>query len=142
VYTRPLRLKPNAPEGFKIFKVAAENESQRRMREVMTDNARELSMGGMRQTCEQEGIKLNTSVRYSLESNGVAEHTIGVLTNAVRAMPQDSGLPQCAQQDVDTNVRRSNAVRGTLWRETGRFTFARIWSVMRHCRAEGTVEEA
>jgi len=76
-----LRLKPNAPEAFKIFKVAAEDESQKRMREVMTDNARELSMGGMRQTSEQEGIKHHTSVRYSPESNGVAEHTIGVLTN-------------------------------------------------------------
>ena len=28
VYTRPLRLKSDAPEAFKIFKVAAENESR------------------------------------------------------------------------------------------------------------------
>ena len=40
VYTRPLRLKPNAPEAFEILKAAAENNSQQRMREVMTDNAR------------------------------------------------------------------------------------------------------
>ena len=93
VYTRPLRLKSDAPEAFKIFKAAAENESQKRMREVMTDHARELSMGETRQFCEQEGIKLHTSVRYSPESNGVAERTIGVLTNAVRAMLHNSGLP-------------------------------------------------
>ena len=93
-YTRPLRLKPNAPEAFKIFKAAAENESQKRMREVMTDNARELSMGGMRQTGEKEGIKLHTFVRYSPESNGVAECTIGAFTNAVRALLHDSGFPQ------------------------------------------------
>ena len=54
-------------------------------RKGMTDNARQLSMGEMRQICEQEGIKLHTSVPYSPESNGVAERTIGVLTNAVRA---------------------------------------------------------
>ena len=51
-------------------------------------------MGETRQFCEQEGIKLYTSVRYSPESNGVAEHTIGVLTNAVCAMLHDSGLPR------------------------------------------------
>jgi len=59
----------------------------------MTDNARELSMREMRQTYEQEGIKLYTSVRYSPELNGAAERTNGVLNNAVRAMPHDSGLP-------------------------------------------------
>ena len=99
MYTRPLRLKPNAPEAFKVFKSAAENETRRRMREITMDNVRELSMGGMRQTCEQEGIKLHTSVLYSPESNGVAERTIGVLMNTVHAMPHDSGLPQvlCAE---------------------------------------------
>ena len=56
------------------------------MREIMTDNPRELCMGDMRFICEKEGIKLQTSVRYSPKSNGVAERTIGVLTNAVRAM--------------------------------------------------------
>jgi len=48
VYTRPLRLKPNVPEAFKISKAAAENEAQKRMREVMTDKARRLSIGEMR----------------------------------------------------------------------------------------------
>jgi len=76
---------------YKILKAAAENESQKMI--VMTGNARELSMGEMRQTCEQEGIKLYTSVRYSPELNGAAERTIGVLNNAVRAMPHDSSLP-------------------------------------------------
>jgi transposase InsO family protein len=94
VYTRPLRLKSEAAEVFKIFKAAAENESQKTMREVMTDNARELSMGEVKEICEREGIKLHTSVRYNPESNEVAEHTIGVLTNAVRAMLHDSGLPR------------------------------------------------
>ena len=89
----PIRLKSDAPEAFKIFKAAAENEYQKRIREVMTDNARELSMGEMRQICEQEGIKPHTSVRYSPESTEVVERTIGVLTNAMRATLHDSGLP-------------------------------------------------
>ena len=94
VYTRPLRLKSEAPEVFKVFKATAENESQRSMREIMTDNAREMCMGEMKAICEQAGIKFNMSVRYSPKSNGVAERAIGVLTNAMRAMLHDSGLPK------------------------------------------------
>ena len=85
VYAGPLRLKSEAPEAFKVFKAVAENESQKRMRETLTDNARELCMGEMKGTCEREGIKLHMSVRYCPESNGVAERMIGVLT--MRCLP-------------------------------------------------------
>ena len=50
----------------------------------MTDNVHELCMGEMREICKRDGIKLHMLVQYSLESNGVAERTIGVLTGAVR----------------------------------------------------------
>ena len=93
VYTRALRLKSEAAEAFKSFKTAAENESENKLREVITDNARELSMGEVRDICERDGIKLHTTVPYHPASNGVAGRTIGVLTNAVRAMLHDSGLP-------------------------------------------------
>jgi hypothetical protein len=49
-------------------------------------------MGEVRDIYERDGIKLHTSVRYSPESNGVAEHTIGALTGAVRAMLHDSAF--------------------------------------------------
>ena len=62
------------------------------MRKVMIDNARELCMGEMKEICEESRIKLNPAVRYSLQSNGVAERTIGVLTSAVRAKLHDSNL--------------------------------------------------
>ena len=54
VYTRPLRLKSEAPKAFKIFKAVAvaENESQKRLREIMTDNACELYMREMKVICE------------------------------------------------------------------------------------------
>ena len=48
VYARPLRLKSEAQEAFKLFKAVAENESQIRMREILTDNTRELCMGEMK----------------------------------------------------------------------------------------------
>ena len=94
VHTRALRLKSEAVEAFKDFKAVVENASGYKLCEVMTDNARELSMGEMRELCEREGIKLNTTVPYHPASNGVAERAIGVLTNSVRAMLHDSGLPK------------------------------------------------
>jgi len=93
VYVKPLALKSEAADAFKAYKAVAENESGKKIREILTDNARELSMGEMRDICEQEGIKLHTTVPYHPASNGVAERTIGVLTGAVRAMLKDSGLP-------------------------------------------------
>ena len=50
-----------AIEAFKPFKAAAENESGKRVKEIMTDNAHELSMGEMFDICERDGIKLHTS---------------------------------------------------------------------------------
>jgi len=59
VYTIPLRLKSEAADAFKSFR-AAENKSWSRLRAVMTDNTRKLSMGGVRDICKQVGIKLHT----------------------------------------------------------------------------------
>jgi hypothetical protein len=70
--------------GTRGFQAAAENESQKKMRRVMMDNARKLCMGEKRGICERDSIKLHTSVRYSPELNGVAEHTIGRARHATR----------------------------------------------------------
>ena len=77
---------------------------QKRMREIMTDNAHKLCMGEMKAICEQEGIKLHTSVRYSPKSNGVAKRMIGLLTNALCAMlPPQIPVGRSAQHcDVRT----------------------------------------
>lgn len=75
VYTRPSHLKSEVVKAFKAFKVVVENESGRKIREVMTDNVRELSTGEMRRFCEAEGIKLSTTVLYHPASNGVADRT-------------------------------------------------------------------
>ena len=83
MYTRLLQLKSEAVEAFKAFKGVAENGSGKKICEVLTDNAREFSIGEVRRLCEADGIKLNTTVPYNPASNGVAERTIAVLTNAV-----------------------------------------------------------
>ena len=93
VYAKLLWPRSEAIEVFKTFKAAAENESGMKIREVMTDNARELCMGEMRDLCDREGTKFHTTVSYHVASNEVAERAIGVLTGAVWAILRDSGLP-------------------------------------------------
>jgi len=100
VYTRPLFFKSEAPEAFKAFRAATENGSGKQLRKVMTDNARELSMGEMRDICERDGIKLHLTVPYHPVSNGVAERTIGVLTTAARAMLHDAGQRWLAENEA------------------------------------------
>jgi len=93
VYTWSLFLKSKAPDAFKAFRAPADNESGKRLREVMTDNARELSMGEMRDICERDGVKLHTMVPYHPVSNRVAERATGVLTATVCVVLHDAYLP-------------------------------------------------
>jgi len=65
VYTRPLRLKLEAADASKSFRAAAENSSGSRLRAVMTDDARQLSMGEVRDICERDGIGLHTLRRMA-----------------------------------------------------------------------------
>jgi len=60
VYRRPLRLKL-AVDVFTLFQVAAENETERRIQEIMMGNTRELSMGKMRDICERDGLSCTSS---------------------------------------------------------------------------------
>ena len=77
--------------GNNKFWNKSENESRKWLREVMMN---ELSMGEMRNICEHDGIKLQTTVPYHPASNGVADRAIEVLTAAARAMLHDAGLLQ------------------------------------------------
>jgi len=72
VYTRLLHLK-SAVDVFKSFSVAAENESEKRIREIMMVNARELSMGKTRDVCERDGPSCTPSPAPPCVSNSVAE---------------------------------------------------------------------
>jgi len=137
VYTRPLRLKSEAVDAFRPLREVAENESGKRLREVMTDNSREQSMGEMRDICQREGIKLNTAVPYHPTSNGVAERTRRP-TNALRAILHESGLPNAlwaepvqhsyirVQQDTKESTERAYPMGSSLLRKTRRRALACI----------------
>jgi len=69
-------------ETFKTFMVAPVNKLQNPLRETKQDNACEISMGDLRNICDDKGIKLSTITRYDAASKRVAERTIGGLTCA------------------------------------------------------------
>ena len=145
VYTRLPRLKLETADAFKSFRAAADNESGSRLRAVMTANTRELSMGEVRDICEQDGIAPHTTVLYHPASNWVAERTIGVYTNAAPAMPiqlrspgfsVDRGLQHSdlgTQQGAFEGVGWTYPVRGSLWCEARPCALARVWGAMRCC---------
>jgi hypothetical protein len=95
---RPLCLKSEAVDGFRMFKAAVEDGSRKKLREVITDNAGELSKGNMCKVWDEEGVRLSTTVPYHPAPNGIAERTIGGLTGAAQAMLHDSGLPKVLWQ--------------------------------------------
>lgn len=69
-----------------------ENESGKKIQEVMTGNVWQLSTGEVCCSCKSEGVKPNTTVLYHLALNGMDKGTIGALTNAICAMLHESGL--------------------------------------------------
>ena len=85
-YTRPPRPKSEAADAYKSLRVAAENKSGFRLRAVVIDNARELSMGEVRDICKQDGIKLYTLRRMRWLS-APSEYS------PMRRALYDSGLP-------------------------------------------------
>ena len=134
VFTWPLQHKSEAPEVFKLLKAGAENEPGKKLCKVMTDNMCKVSRGNMRSFCDLEGIKPHMSVRYSLESNEVAERTTGVLTNSMRLMLHDSGLSEAFNTTTYIHNRTLMKVLG------GRTPYEMLYGIrpdMSHLRAFG-----
>jgi hypothetical protein len=63
-----------------------ENETGKRVKAVMFDQANELTMGRMKELCDRRCIRIIKSVPYSAALNGVAERMVGVMVNAGRAI--------------------------------------------------------
>ena len=89
----PLRAKSDAPTEFAKWANLVENGTDKTIKTVLFDNAKELTAGGMKEMCDGRGIRIISTVPYSPSSNGVAERLVGVTTAGVRAMLRDSGLP-------------------------------------------------
>jgi len=80
------RVKLNAPIEFGKWVNLMENGTDKNVRTVIFDNAKELVAGRMKELCDEHGIWIILSVPYSPSPNSVA-------TNSTWAILHGSGLP-------------------------------------------------
>jgi len=71
-----------------------EAESNRRIREILTDNGSEFSNNQVQLLCDLEHIKLSFAAPYTPEQNGTAERNNRTIIETIRTLLADSGLPK------------------------------------------------
>jgi len=79
-------VKSNAPIEFGKWVNLMENGTDKNVRMVIFDNAKELVAGQMKELCDECGIRIISLVPYSPSPNSVA-------TNGTWAISHGSGLP-------------------------------------------------
>ena len=79
-------MKSNAPIEFGKWVNLMENGTDKNVRTVIFNNAKELVAGQMKELCNERGIQIISSVPYSPSPNSIA-------TNGTWAMSRSSGLP-------------------------------------------------
>lgn len=77
---------------FKEFKELVENQTERRIRVLRSENGGEYTSGGFVDFCGGGGIKREFTVPYNLQQNGVVERKNRTIVSAARAMIHDQGL--------------------------------------------------
>jgi hypothetical protein len=88
----PLKKKSDAVIDFKKWMVYAERMADRKLKCIRTDNAKELTEGGMKALIDDLGIETQESLPYEHEQNGMAERANRTLEEKVRCMLMDAGL--------------------------------------------------
>ena len=105
---QPLARKSDVPAAVKDTIKLLENQSGHRLQRLRCDNGSEYINADLQAFCRDNGIKLETTVRYTPEQNGAAERLNRTLMDKVRPMLGASGLPKHLWADA---VVTANYVR-------------------------------
>lgn len=89
----PLNNKSDIGEVFAEYKRFVENQADRKIKCVRTDNAPEYVGGKFGQVVKEAGILHQKSTAYCPQQNGLAERMNRTLVEMVRCMLNESGLP-------------------------------------------------
>ena len=89
-----LKKKDEAFKWFHTFKALVENQTEKRIKVLRTDNGTEYESNEFNNFCREAGIKRETTARYTPEQNGVAERKNRTIVEVARAMLCDQGLPK------------------------------------------------
>lgn len=87
-----MKNKNEAVKCFENFKALVENQLNRRIKTLRTDNGLEYCNESMKTICERDGVMHQKSCAYVHEQNGVAERMNRIIMDRVRCMLIDSGL--------------------------------------------------
>jgi hypothetical protein len=83
-----VQAKSDAVDAFETWLNQVENETGKRVKAVMFDQAKELTMGRMKELCDRRCIRIITSVPYSPALDGVTERMVGVTIR--RTLPRQA----------------------------------------------------
>ena len=87
-----LALKSNTPAATKEIITMLETQSGLKTQRLRCDNGYEYINEDLTTYCKEKGIKMETTVRYTLEQNGKAERLNRTLMEKARPMLIDGGL--------------------------------------------------
>ena len=88
----PIANKSDTFTKFKEWLIMVENESGQKLKVFRTDNGGEYTSNEFEAFLKSKGIRHETSVPYSPQSNGVAERFNRTITESARSSMQQSGL--------------------------------------------------
>eukprot|EP00253_Pinus_taeda_P016236 PITA_16236 len=89
-----LKKKDEVFSWFRHFKALIENQTEKKIKILITDNGTEYESKEFHKFCKEAGIKRETTTPYTPEQNGVAERKNCTIMEAVWAMLHDQRLPK------------------------------------------------
>uniref|UniRef100_A0A2N9H6T1 Integrase catalytic domain-containing protein n=1 Tax=Fagus sylvatica TaxID=28930 RepID=A0A2N9H6T1_FAGSY len=89
-----LKNKSEAFAKFKIWKAKVENQTERKIKCLRTDNGTEYRDGDFLKFYEEHGIKRHFTVRKTPQQNGVAERLNRTITETARCLRMNAELPK------------------------------------------------
>jgi transposase InsO family protein len=87
-----LRNKSEVFDKFKEFKALVENQTEKKIKVLRTDNGGEFCGNKFKEFCKKYGIERHNTTRYTPQENGVAERMNKTLMEKARSMLSGAGL--------------------------------------------------
>jgi len=87
-----LKYKSEAFSAFKEWKTMVENQTEKKVKKLRTDNGMEFCSDQFNSYCKSEGIVRHYTVPYTPQHNGVAERMNRTIISKARCMLSNAGL--------------------------------------------------
>ncbi|KAL2248151.1 UNVERIFIED_CONTAM: Retrovirus-related Pol polyprotein from transposon TNT 1-94 [Sesamum indicum] len=94
VFVFLMKHKSDVFEKFENWRVLVENQTEKRLKSLRTDNGLEFYNQNFSEMCDKHGIKRHKTNPYTPQQNGVVERMNRTLFDKVRYLLVSSGLPK------------------------------------------------